>query len=89
MSQDGCLLSFVADEGRLVDTVGGAGNGDFDFGGIVEDFGGEFLDFGGHCGREHEGLSRSGELADNLHDVVVETHVKHAVGFVEDEEPDV
>ena len=36
----------------------------------------------GHCGREHQHLAVGGNVAQNLLDVVEETHVEHFVGFV-------
>ena len=38
-----------------------------------------------HRGREENGLSLFGHLADNLHDVVGKAHVEHTVGLVEHE----
>ena len=50
---------------------------------------GEALDVGGECGREHHGLSFfTGHtlLFHNAADLGFESHIQHAIGFVEDEE---
>ena len=40
------------------------------------------------CGREHQRLSIRTDLADNLANLRLETHVKHAVGLVHDKVSD-
>ena len=85
MAQDGRLLTLVAHDGRLVDAVGRTADGNLHLGGMVEYLLGHLLDFRRHGGREHERLARGGRGCDNLHDVVVEAHVEHTVGLVEDE----
>ena len=58
----------------------------FHFHRVVKNGLGQLLDFGRHGGGEHNGLPFLGKILDNLHDVVRESHIEHAVCFVEDEE---
>ena len=53
---------------------------------IGEDVMSQLLDFRRHGSREHDGLAFFRQILHNLHDVIVETHVEHAVGFVQNEE---
>ena len=72
----------------LSDFLGGLADGEFDFDGMLEQGLGELLDLGGHGGREHDGLAGGGEVLGDGENVFGETHVEHAIGFVEDEERD-
>jgi len=55
---------------------------------ILKEAIGQFLNFRRHCGREEQGLAcKRNELGDAL-DIGNETHVEHAVGFVDDENLD-
>ena len=76
----------MADVCTLVDAVGGTRYRNLDFGGVVEYLLGEFFDFRGHGGTEHQGLTLLGQASDNLHYVVIKSHIEHSVGFVEYEE---
>ncbi len=88
-ADDAQLLALVADVGRLVDGLVGFGDGDVDLGGVAQDGLGQLADLGRQRGREHDGLPLLGHVGDDLHDVVAETHVEHAVGLVEDHALDV
>ena len=46
---------------------------------------GELLDILGPCRAEHQGLTVWSDLANNLSDLRLETHVQHSVGFVHNE----
>ena len=86
--QHGQFLRLVADDGRLVDVLAGFRYRQLDLGGVGEDGLCQFLDFRWHGGREQQRLPLCGQVLDNLHDVVVKTHVEHTVGLVEDKEGD-
>ena len=65
---------------------GGGGPGDLTAHGIVQEGVGDALDFRRHGGGEEQRLPRERhQLADAL-DVGDETHVEHAVGFVDDQQ---
>ena len=55
---------------------------------FVENIACKSLNLVGHGGREHDGLSVGGQSLYDSHDVVIESHVEHAVGLVEYEETD-
>ena len=74
----------MADEYRLVDLLGRLGDGDFHFLGLIEDACGELLYLFGHCCREHERLAVGRQFSHYAHNIFVEAHVEHAVGFIED-----
>ena len=88
MAQQSRLGALGAYVGRLGNLLGGARHGYLYLYGIVEHGLGESLYLGGHRGREHHGAALAGQVVDNLHYVVVEAHVEHAVGLVENEEFD-
>ena len=77
------LLILVADVGRLVDSLVGLRNSHIHLYRIVHDILGQLANLGRHGGREHDGLPLGGQAVAYLHDVVVETHVEHAVGLIE------
>ena len=67
---------------------GGSDRIDFDVFRIHKQVEGQFFHFRRHgCGKE-EGLAFVRQAADDLSYIVDETHVKHAVGFVQDEDLD-
>ena len=47
---------------------------------------GHALNLGGHGGGEQHVLAFGGQFLDDLHNVVVESHVEHAVGLIENKE---
>ena len=85
LADDAQLLILVTDVGRLVDRLVGFRYGDVDLGRIVQDGLGQLADLGRQRRREHDRLPLAGHVRDDLHDVVAETHVQHAVGLVENE----
>ena len=88
-ANDAQLLILVANVGRLVDGLVGLRNGDVDLRGIAQDGLGQLADLRGQRGREHDRLPLPGHVRDDLHDVLRETHVQHAVSLVENEVFDV
>ena len=80
------LLRLVADESRLADLVGGPRHGDLHLHRIVEYRRRKLLYLRRHRRREHQRLPLLGKLPYYLHYVIVEAHVEHAVGLVENEE---
>ncbi len=88
VGQCALLVILVAEYGRLLDFLDRARGGNFHLHGVVEQRLGELADFGGHSGREQQGLAFLGEEFGYGHDVVVEAHIEHAVGFVKHEIPD-
>ncbi len=84
MAQDRSLLTLVTHHRRLVDAVGRTAHCNLHLCRMVEYFLRHLLYFRRHRGREHKRLARVGRLGHYLHYVVVEPHVEHAVGFVED-----
>ena len=68
--------------------AGGVLRGDFDDFGRVHEIFGKFADGRGKgCGKE-QGLTWLGQHLHDFADVVDETHIQHAVGFVEDDDFD-
>ena len=61
------------------------GRGDLDAFGITRDFARHCTDHAVERCREQQGLARRRSLGDNRFDVLDEAHVKHPVGFVEDQ----
>ena len=83
MAEQGSLRRLGHDISALVDFFSRARHGDFDFNRVVEHPGGKLLDFGRHCRREHHRAAPLlRKVRHNGHDVVVKSHVKHAVGLV-------
>ena len=73
----------------LNDCAGGrALRGDFDPLGIVEEFVGQLFDFFRHGRREEQRLARGGQRLADFFDIGDESHVEHAVGFVDDQDLD-
>ena len=89
LADDAQFLTLVADVGRLVDGFVGFRNGDVDLGGIAQNGLGQFADLRGQRRRKHDRLPFGGHVGDDLHNVVRETHVEHAVGLVENQVFDV
>lgn len=79
------LLIFMTHECRLVDFFGRARHRYLDLGRILKYRPGQLLDLGRHRGREHHSLPLPGQLLHDLHYVIVESHIEHAVGLVENE----
>ena len=85
LRQDGQLLALIADIGGLHDALGRAGDSQLDLGGVVQDGAGELLDLRWHRRREHHALTVLRQRTVDLHDVLLEAHVEHAVSLVEHE----
>ncbi|OAV68629.1 hypothetical protein Barb4_02005 [Bacteroidales bacterium Barb4] len=83
--QDGYFLFGVADVGGLYDGVGGAGDCHFHFHRFFENGLRQRAYFGRHGGGKHDDLTGGGDFLVNGEDVVEEAHVKHPVGFVQNE----
>ena len=86
MVDDLQFLRIVADVGTLADLLCGAGDGNLDLHRIMEQGDGQFADLRRHRGREHHTLAILRKFIDDLHDIVDEAHVEHAVSLVEHEE---
>ena len=52
---------------------------------VLQDLRGKFPDLLWHCGGKKQGLPLRGEHVDDLHDVVVKSHVEHPVCLIEDQ----
>ena len=78
---------FTIDEADfLIDFFrGGDFGGDGDRLGVVKDSVSQFFDRGAQGSREEEGLTLSGKFGDDALDVAKESHVEHAVDFIENE----
>ena len=78
---------FAIDEADfLIDFFrGGDFGGDGDRLGVVKDSVSQFFDRGAQGSREEEGLTLSGKFGDDALDVAKESHVEHAVDFIENE----
>src|SRR5690554_6323273 len=83
--QQSHLLVVVHHISRLQYALGGFGHGNTYFFGLLQQFAREFADLGGHGGRKKEGLPILGQILHNLHNVVVKTHVEHAIGFIQNQ----
>ena len=70
---------------QLLGDVGASGGGarDFDARRIMQELVGQALDFRRHGGRVEQRLARKRQLLADFLDVGNETHVEHAVGFVD------
>ena len=84
--QQGRLLRLVAYVSALLYLVGRTAHGNLHLGRVAKDGLGHHLDFRRHRGREHQRLAFGWQMLDNLHDIIVEAHIEHAVGLVEDKE---
>ena len=76
----------MADVGGLHDFVRGLGDGQLHLRRVAQDVLRQLLYLGGHGGGEHHGLPLLGQALHDLHDVVIEAHVQHAVRLVQHEE---
>jgi hypothetical protein len=86
MGEQGGFI-FLGDEidGFIDELCGRFDRGDLDGDGISQKRISQPTNFVGHGGAEEEGLTLKRKLGDNGADIVDESHVEHAVGFVEDE----
>ena len=80
------LLRVVAHVGLLKDFVGWTAHLQLHLDRMVEQRDRQLTNLRGHGGREHHLLAVLGQQGVDLHDVVREAHVEHAVGLVEHEE---
>ena len=85
-TDDVVLHAVIADVGYLTNLLGRLRHGNLHLDRMVENVVRQLLNVIGHGGREHDGLTFRRQITGNLHDVVVEAHVKHAVCLVKDEE---
>ena len=76
----------MAEVGYLLDFLSRFAHSDANFHRVVQDGACQFADVLRHGGAEHDGLSVSTQIRSNLDDIIVESHVEHTVGFVQDEE---
>ena len=84
---DGCFCPLVTAVGTLGNGFsGGFFRADLDGHRVNEKFAGHVADFFGKSRREQKVLPFSGQHFNHLADVVDKSHIKHAVGFVEDED---
>ncbi len=83
------LAGAVDVDDALIDLLGGRGfRRDGDPNRVAQHALGQLRDLVRHGGREEQGLPAVRQLADDRADVVDESHVEHAVGFVEHEDFD-
>ena len=85
-TDDAQLLRFMADVGSLHNLVSRTRHGQLHLHGIGQDMVSQLLNLVGHGSREHDGLAALRQQFGNLHDVVVEAHIEHTVGLIENEE---
>ena len=79
------LLGFVDDEGVLFNTGRRFGDRDIDLYRLMEDLTGQVADLCRHRGRKQQVLPFGRHKGNDLHDIIIEAHVQHTVGLVEDE----
>ena len=79
------FLVFVTYVSHLADRLVGFGYGDVHLGRIAQDLFGQLPDFRRKRRREHHGLPLGGQLGDDLHNIVEESHIEHPIGLVEHE----
>jgi len=82
-TDDAQLLILVADIGCLHNLFRWFGNRQLHFGGIVQNVASQLLYLGRHGSREHNGLPLFREKLDNLHNVIIESHIQHPVCFIQ------
>ena len=85
LADDPQLLALVTDISALFDRFVGLRNGDIDLGRIVQNLLGHLPDLGRQRRGEHQRLPRFGHIGDDLHNVVVKTHVEHTVRLVQNQ----
>jgi hypothetical protein len=83
---DTYLLCFVADICALFDFLCRLAHCNLYLYGVFQQTFCEFFNFFGHCSREHDSLASGRQFACNHFDILRESHVKHTVRFVENEE---
>ena len=84
--QERHLMCLIADVGRLHDRFRRTRYSDLDLFRVLQDVVRQRPDLRRHGSREHDYLTRFRELLIDLHNVVMEAHIEHAVGLVKDEE---
>ena len=84
--QERHFMRLVADVGRLHDRFRRTRYCDLDLLRILQNVVRQRADLGRHGGREHHNLTLLGQVFIDLHNVVMEAHIEHAIGLVEDEE---
>ena len=85
MLENGRLVAISANIKALVNLLCGFRHRNFHFHRVVHHLLGHLCDFGRHRRREEDGLTLLGEFFDNRLDIVKKSHVKHAVGLVQNE----
>ena len=84
--QERHLVCLIADVGRLHDRFRRTRYCDLNLFRVLQDVVCQCANLGRHGSREHDYLTRLRELLIDLHNVVMEAHIEHAIGLVEDEE---
>ena len=80
------LVAAHKDHSLLDQRIGLCRSGDFDPLGLIEELRGQLLDRRRHRGREQQCLPILGQLGADFLDIGNESHVEHAVGFVDDQQ---
>ncbi len=76
-------MGLVYHESLLNDLCRRLGNRNIDLGRIMEDLPGHFPDLTRHGGGEKQVLALGWQEGNDLHDIVEEAHVQHAIGLVQ------
>ena len=85
MLENGRLVAISANIKALVNLLCRFRHRNFHFHRVVHHLLGHLCDFSWHRRREEDGLTLLGEFFDNRLDIVKKSHVKHAVGLVQNE----
>ena len=89
LAHDAQFLTLIADVSRLRNRFVRFRNSDCNLGGIVQNRACQLADLRRERSREHNRLTLLGQIRDDLHNVVAETHIEHTVGLVQNEALDV
>src|SRR6185436_7990706 len=85
MIQQCSLLRVMNHVDLLQDSFGRLGNGYVDLRRVMQDLVGKLPDARRHRSRKQQGLPLLRQIADDLENVLEESHVEHAVGLVKDQ----
>ena len=88
MTQDRKFLSVIAYVCRLLDLLSRFAHGNFHLHWFIENIARKSLNLVGHSGREHDGLTILWQSLHDSHYVIIESHVEHTVGLIENKEAD-
>ena len=89
LAYDAQLLALVADVCRLRNRLVGFRNGNRNLSRVVQNRTCQLADLRRERCREHNRLALFGQIRNDLHNVVAETHIEHTVGLVKDQTLDV